>query len=71
MGLAPIIVGQLFDALRQRAAAGTSVLLVEQYIDAALELADYVYVLEKGTVVDVGQPADVRDGALVSAYLGA
>ncbi|HUY64279.1 MAG TPA: ABC transporter ATP-binding protein [Acidimicrobiales bacterium] len=70
MGLAPIIVQQLFDALRERAAAGTSLLLVEQYIDAALELADYVYVMEKGRVVDVGQPEDVRHGGLVSAYLG-
>jgi branched-chain amino acid transport system ATP-binding protein len=70
MGLAPLIVGQLFDALRQRAAMGTSVLLVEQYIDAALDLADYVYVLDKGRVADVGEPGEVRDGALVSAYLG-
>lgn len=70
MGLAPIVVQQLFDALRERAAQGTSLLLVEQYIDAALELADYVYVLDKGRVVDVGQPEDVRQGGLVSAYLG-
>jgi branched-chain amino acid transport system ATP-binding protein len=70
MGLAPIIVQQLFDVLRQRARAGTSLLLVEQYIDAALELADYVYVLDKGRIVDVGQPSDVRHGGLVSAYLG-
>ncbi|MHB8680631.1 MAG: ABC transporter ATP-binding protein [Acidimicrobiales bacterium] len=70
MGLAPIIVQQLFDALRERAAQGTSLLLVEQYIDAALELADYVYVLDKGRVVDIGQPGDVRQGGLVSAYLG-
>lgn len=70
MGLAPIIVQQLFDALRERVRAGTSLLLVEQYIDAALELADFVYVLDKGRVVDVGEPADVRDGGLVSAYLG-
>jgi branched-chain amino acid transport system ATP-binding protein len=70
MGLAPIIVEQLFEALRERAAGGTSLLLVEQYIDAALELADYVYVLDKGRVVDVGEPEDVRQGALVSAYLG-
>jgi branched-chain amino acid transport system ATP-binding protein len=70
MGLAPLVVEQLFEALKQRAEAGTSVLLVEQYVEAALGLADYVYVLDKGRVVDVGQPADVRGGALVSAYLG-
>jgi len=70
MGLAPIVVAQLFEALAQRAAAGTSILLVEQYVDAALELADYVYILDKGRVVDVGEPSDVRAGGLVSAYLG-
>ena len=70
MGLAPLVVAQLFDRLRERAAAGTSVLLVEQYVDAALDLADFVYVLDKGAVVDVGEPADVRRGGIVSAYLG-
>ncbi len=70
MGLAPLIVAELFDRLRERAAAGTSLLLVEQYVDAALDLADFVYVLDKGRVVDVGEPADVRRGALLSAYLG-
>ena len=70
MGLAPMVVAELFDQLRAQAAAGTSLLLVEQYVDAALDLADYVYVLDKGRVVDVGEPADVRRGALVSAYLG-
>jgi branched-chain amino acid transport system ATP-binding protein len=70
MGLAPIIVGQLFDALREIAAAGTSLLLVEQYVETALDLADYVYVMEKGCIVDVGQPADMREGSLAAAYLG-
>jgi branched-chain amino acid transport system ATP-binding protein len=70
MGLAPIIVEQLFDILRERAAAGLSILLVEQYIDAALGLADFAYVLERGEIVDVGQPEDVRSGGLVEAYLG-
>jgi branched-chain amino acid transport system ATP-binding protein len=68
MGLAPLIVAQLFDALRERAAAGVSLLLVEQYVEAALELADYVYVMDKGCIVDVGEPADMRN--LASAYLG-
>ena len=70
MGLAPIIVAQLFEALRGLAAAGTSLLLVEQYVEAALELADYVYVMDKGAIVDVGEPADMRTGSLASAYLG-
>jgi len=70
MGLAPIIVSQLFDILRSRAAEGLSILLVEQYVDAALGLADYAYVLERGEVVDVGEPTDIRSGGLIDAYLG-
>jgi branched-chain amino acid transport system ATP-binding protein len=70
MGLAPLIVEQLFAALRQRAATGVSILLVEQYVETALELADYVYVMDKGTIVDVGESADMRQGSLAMAYLG-
>lgn len=70
MGLAPIVVGQLFDALRKIAAAGASLLLVEQYVETALELADYVYVMDKGCIVDVGEPSDLRAGSLAAAYLG-
>jgi len=70
MGLAPIVVGHLFDALRRIAASGASLLLVEQYVEAALELADYVYVMDKGAVVDVGEPSDLRAGGLAAAYLG-
>jgi branched-chain amino acid transport system ATP-binding protein len=72
MGLAPLITAQLFDTIRASAAGGTSMLLVEQYVDAALELADYAYVLEKGRIVDMGEPADLRASpALAEAYLGA
>jgi branched-chain amino acid transport system ATP-binding protein len=72
MGLAPMVTAQLFDAIRRGAAAGVSMLLVEQYVDAALELADYGYVLEKGRVVDMGEPSDLRaSAALTAAYLGA
>jgi branched-chain amino acid transport system ATP-binding protein len=70
MGLAPIIVGQLFEALRSRVASGVSLLVVEQYVEAALELADYVYVMDKGVIVDVGEPSDMRHGSLTTAYLG-
>ena len=70
MGLAPIVVGELFDALRRIAASGASLLLVEQYVEAALGLADYAYVMDKGAVVDVGEPSDLRAGSLAAAYLG-
>jgi branched-chain amino acid transport system ATP-binding protein len=72
MGLAPIVTAQLFDRIRQTKLEGTSMLVVEQYVDAALELADYGYVLEKGRIVDMGEPSDLRASeALAEAYLGA
>jgi branched-chain amino acid transport system ATP-binding protein len=72
MGLAPLITTQLFDQIRQSALSGTSMLLVEQYVDAALDLADYGYVLEKGRIVEMGEPSDLRaSAALAEAYLGA
>jgi branched-chain amino acid transport system ATP-binding protein len=70
MGLAPIIVSQLFDAVRGMAEAGTTVLMVEQYVHAALTLSDYVYVLDKGRVVDLGEPADMQESGMLASYLG-
>jgi branched-chain amino acid transport system ATP-binding protein len=71
MGLAPRVTQQLFDAIREAAKGGLSMLLIEQYVDAALELADYGYVMEKGRILDMGEPADLRaSGALSAAYLG-
>jgi branched-chain amino acid transport system ATP-binding protein len=70
MGLAPIIVAQLYEAVRAMPDSGVTVLLVEQYISTALEIADYVYLLDKGRLADVAEPADFRSGGLLSAYLG-
>jgi branched-chain amino acid transport system ATP-binding protein len=70
MGLAPLVVAQLFDAVRRLAEGGTTVLMVEQYVHAALELADYVYVLDKGRVVDLGEPADMQETGMLASYLG-
>jgi branched-chain amino acid transport system ATP-binding protein len=70
MGLAPLIVNQLFDAVRELAERGVTILLVEQYVEAALELADYAYVLDKGRIVDVGEPGDLRETGLASTYMG-
>jgi branched-chain amino acid transport system ATP-binding protein len=70
MGLAPIIVAQLYEAVRKMPAAGVTVLLVEQYISTALAIADYVYLLDKGRLADLAEPADFRSGGLLSAYLG-
>ena len=70
MGLAPLIVSQLFAAVRELAERGVTILLVEQYVEAALELADYAYVLDKGRVADIGEPGDLREEGLLTAYLG-
>jgi branched-chain amino acid transport system ATP-binding protein len=70
MGLAPLIVAKLFEEVRAMAASGVAVLLVEQYVKAALEMADYAYILDKGRVVDVGEPADLRADGVLTSYLG-
>ena len=70
MGLAPVIVDQVFEFLGQIAASGAALVIVEQYVSRALALADRVYLLNKGGVVFSGQPKDVGDD-LFAHYLGA
>ena len=70
MGLAPIVVDEIFEHLRGLAAAGAAMLLVEQFVQRALELADYVSVLKKGRIVFVGEPAQLGDSQLLNSYLG-
>jgi branched-chain amino acid transport system ATP-binding protein len=71
MGLAPKIVDEIFVHLRRLAAAGAALLLVEQYVARALELADYVYVMNKGRIEFVGDPIEVGDDTVLASYLGA
>jgi branched-chain amino acid transport system ATP-binding protein len=49
---------------------GVSLLIVEQYVDRVLAVADYVYVLHKGRIVFVGEPAQCRAVDIFSRYLG-
>jgi branched-chain amino acid transport system ATP-binding protein len=70
MGLAPIIVDQLFEAVASLRTEGTTILLVEQYLTHALQLADICYVMAKGEVAFAGEPAELRDPAVVARYLG-
>jgi sulfate-transporting ATPase len=71
LGLAPIIVDRLFHTLRQTADEGVGVLLVEQYTQRALEIADRVYVLNRGQVVLHATAAELRrdPDRLRSSYL--
>ncbi|MGA2008890.1 MAG: ABC transporter ATP-binding protein [Solirubrobacteraceae bacterium] len=69
MGLAPKLVDQIFEILVAIAAEGVSVLLVEQYVSRALELADYAYVLGRGEIVLEGTTDEVRYADVASRYL--
>jgi branched-chain amino acid transport system ATP-binding protein len=72
MGLAPRIVEQLFESVNELRARGLTIVLVEQYLTYALRFADICYVLAKGRIEFVGEPAELRDSeALASSYLGA
>ncbi len=71
MGLAPILVEQIFEIIRSLHNAGTTILLVEQNAQAALSVADRGYVLETGKVVSSGTGAELlASPAIKKAYLG-
>jgi branched-chain amino acid transport system ATP-binding protein len=71
LGLSPAIVDVMFRAIREVNVAGTAVLLVEQNVAKALELADYAYLLEEGRIVAEGSPETVFAAPdLRRAYLG-
>ena len=71
MGLAPILVAQIFALLEQINGAGTTLLLVEQNARKALAVSDHAYVLERGAIAVSGPAADLaRDPRVQAAYLG-
>jgi len=71
MGLAPLLVEQLFDTVARLKERGHTMLLVEQYLTHALRVADICYVMNKGRVAFVGEPSELRkEHALDSIYLG-
>ena len=71
LGLAPLIVREIFRTIASLRELGVSILLVEQNARAALETADYGYVLETGEVVQSGPAKDlIHDPRLITAYLG-
>lgn len=71
LGLAPIIVDEIFSFLGQLARQGTSLLVVEQYVSKVLELADIAYVLVRGRIVFAGEPAELLGSDILEQYLGA
>ena len=71
MGLAPILVEQIFEIIQNLHKAGTTILLVEQNAQMALSIADRAYVLETGRIVNTGTGKDLlNDDSVKKAYLG-
>jgi branched-chain amino acid transport system ATP-binding protein len=71
LGLAPLVVADIFRILREINAAGTTVLLVEQNVKQALKVSRYAYVLETGKIVHRGPAAELRgDPKIMESYLG-
>jgi branched-chain amino acid transport system ATP-binding protein len=71
MGLAPILVEQIFDIIRELHQSGTTILLVEQNAQMALSVADRAYVLETGRISMSGDARDLlADDNVRKAYLG-
>ncbi|MQA87636.1 MAG: ATP-binding cassette domain-containing protein [Streptosporangiales bacterium] len=69
MGLAPLVVDELYEVIAQLSASGVAVLVVEQFAGRALGVAEYAAVMRGGRVVAMGEPADVQD-ELPGLYLG-
>ena len=70
LGLAPIIVEQIFEVIEEIRGRGVSVLMVEQHLEMALESADYAYILEMGSIVTEGTGPELEaDSRVQEAYL--
>ena len=70
MGLAPVVVDEIFEALRHLADSGTALLIVEQYVTRALDMADLAYVLDRGTVAFHGRSDELDADDLMRRYAG-
>jgi len=71
LGLAPLVIGQIFATIRELRRRGLAILLVEQNVRAALKLTERAYVLETGSIVASGSAAELMENdAVIKAYLG-
>jgi len=72
LGLAPVIVEEIFQIIRELHADGTTILLVEQNAHMALQVADHFCLLDQGKVTFSGKPGQLEENELIQrAYLGA
>jgi branched-chain amino acid transport system ATP-binding protein len=70
LGLAPKVVEEIFSFIKRLAGEGTALLLVEQYVIRALELSNYVYMLNQGELVFAGEPAELEGEDVFRSYVG-
>ena len=70
MGLAPVIVDTIFEFLERVAGEGTALLIVEQYVNKALAIADYAYILGRGRITFAGDAHELVDEDVFGRYLG-
>jgi len=69
MGLAPRIVEQIFEALKILSNSGAALLMVEQYVSQALEMAEFAYILDRGTVSFGGRSTELNADTVMESYL--
>lgn len=70
LGLAPLIVDKIYEALRRLVQSGVSLVVVEQYVQKALELAQTVYILSRGEVIHTGPAGKIGTDEIYEKYLG-
>ena len=71
LGLAPLVIKDIFNVLQELRREGSTILIVEQNALATLKIADYAYVLELGSISMSGPAAElIHDQRLIDAYLG-
>src|SRR2546421_9428373 len=70
VGLAPVIIDEIYEAVAALRSQGKSLLIVEQYVDRALAVVDDIYVLHKGRIAFVGDPKLAIEQNVFEAYLG-
>jgi branched-chain amino acid transport system ATP-binding protein len=70
LGLAPIVIRDIYAAMPNIRAEGTTVLIVEQDINRALEASDRVYCMQKGKITLAGRPYDLTRDQIKLAYFG-
>jgi branched-chain amino acid transport system ATP-binding protein len=70
MGLAPVVVDEIFDFLGDLPNRGSGLLIIEQYVTRALQLANLVFVLNRGDLIFAGEPAELENEDLFERYLG-